>query len=86
MLPQGWQMLELVAHDPVGIRRGKQLTVAEPGRRPHRVRPHLCTRMRQRVATPLLRIGPPHWSADPHFDLMYHLRRVRVCEPTEDAV
>lgn len=46
----------------------------------------LIPRMRQRVATPLLRIGPPHWSADPHFDLMYHLRRVRVCEPTEDAV
>lgn len=46
----------------------------------------LIPRMRQRVATPLMRIGPPHWSADPHFDLMYHLRRVRVCEPTEDAV
>ncbi len=46
----------------------------------------LIPRMRQRVATPLLRIGPPHWSADPHFDLMYHLRRVRVCEPTDDAV
>jgi WS/DGAT/MGAT family acyltransferase len=46
----------------------------------------LIPRMRQRVATPLLRIGPPHWSADPNFDLMYHLRRVRVCEPTDDAV
>jgi WS/DGAT/MGAT family acyltransferase len=46
----------------------------------------LIPRMRQRVATPLLRMGPPHWSADPHFDLMYHLRRVRVCEPTEEAV
>src|SRR4051794_8009418 len=46
----------------------------------------LIPRMRQRVATPLLRIGPPHWSGDAHFDLMYHLRRVRVCEPTEDAV
>src|SRR4051794_3220851 len=46
----------------------------------------LIPRMRQRVATPLLRMGPPHWSCDPHFDLMYHLRRVRVCEPTDDAV
>lgn len=46
----------------------------------------LIPRMRQRVATPLLRMGPPHWSADAHFDLMYHLRRVRVCEPTDDAV
>ena len=46
----------------------------------------LIPRMRQRVATPLLRMGPPHWSGDPHFDLMYHLRRVRVCEPTDDAV
>ena len=46
----------------------------------------LIPRMRQRVATPLLRIGPPHWSGDAHFDLMYHLRRVRVCEPTEEAV
>jgi Uncharacterised protein family (UPF0089). len=46
----------------------------------------LIPRMRQRVATPLLRMGPPHWSGDAHFDLMYHLRRVRVCEPTEEAV
>ncbi|MBK5288824.1 MAG: DUF1298 domain-containing protein [Acidimicrobiia bacterium] len=46
----------------------------------------LIPRMRQRVATPLLRMGPPHWSADAHFDLMYHLRRVRVCEPTDAAV
>jgi len=46
----------------------------------------LIPRMRQRVATPLLRMGPPHWSCDPNFDLMYHLRRVRVCEPTDDAV
>jgi WS/DGAT/MGAT family acyltransferase len=42
--------------------------------------------MRQRVATPLLRIGPPQWSGDPHFDLGYHVRRVRACEPTIDAV
>jgi diacylglycerol O-acyltransferase / wax synthase len=46
----------------------------------------LIPRMRQRVATPLLRIGPPQWSGDPNFDLRYHLRRVRACEPTEEAV
>jgi WS/DGAT/MGAT family acyltransferase len=46
----------------------------------------LIPRMRQRVATPLLRSGPPHWSGDPNFDLQYHLRRVRVCEPTLAAV
>ena len=46
----------------------------------------LIPRMRQHVATPLLRMGPPHWSGDEHFDLMYHLRRVRVCEPTDEAV
>lgn len=46
----------------------------------------LIPRMRQRVATPLFRMGPPHWSADPNFDLPYHLRRVRVCEPSLDAV
>lgn len=46
----------------------------------------LIPRMRQRVATPLLRIGPPQWSGDPNFDLRYHLRRVRACEPTVDAV
>ncbi len=46
----------------------------------------LIPRMRQRVATPLLRMGPPHWSGDDHFDLAYHLRRVRVCEPTDAAV
>lgn len=46
----------------------------------------LIPRMRQRVATPLLRIGPPQWSGDPNFDLGYHVRRVRVCEPSVDAV
>ncbi|MFN8034411.1 MAG: wax ester/triacylglycerol synthase family O-acyltransferase [Acidimicrobiia bacterium] len=44
-------------------------------------------RLRQRVVTPPLRIGPPHWSADEHFDLEYHLRRVRAPEPaTVDTV
>lgn len=46
----------------------------------------LIPRLRQRVATPLLRMGPPQWSGDANFDLRYHLRRVRACEPTFDAV
>jgi diacylglycerol O-acyltransferase / wax synthase len=41
----------------------------------------LIPRLRQRVVTPVLRVGPPFWSADPHFDLSYHLRRVRAPEP-----
>jgi diacylglycerol O-acyltransferase / wax synthase len=41
----------------------------------------LIPRLRQRVVTPMMRVGPPCWSADPHFDLSYHLRRVRAPEP-----
>jgi diacylglycerol O-acyltransferase / wax synthase len=41
----------------------------------------LIPRLRQRVVTPLLRVGPPYWSADPNFDLSYHLRRVRAPAP-----
>jgi diacylglycerol O-acyltransferase / wax synthase len=41
----------------------------------------LIPRLRQRVITPPLRLGPPHWSADEHFDLSYHLRHVRAPEP-----
>ena len=41
----------------------------------------LIPRLRQRVVTPLLRVGPPCWSADPNFDLSYHLRRVRAPDP-----
>ena len=41
----------------------------------------LIPRLRQRVVEPMVRIGPPAWSADPDFDLAYHLRRVRAPEP-----
>jgi WS/DGAT/MGAT family acyltransferase len=41
----------------------------------------LIPRLRQRVVEPALRIGPPAWSADPDFDLAYHLRRVRAPKP-----
>lgn len=47
----------------------------------------LIPRLRQRVVTPFLHAGPPHWSADPNFDLSYHLRRLRAPEPaTFDTV
>jgi diacylglycerol O-acyltransferase len=46
----------------------------------------LIPRMRQRVVTPFLRMGPPFWSADPHFDLAYHLRRIRAPEPASAEV
>jgi diacylglycerol O-acyltransferase len=42
-------------------------------------------RMRQRVVTPMLRIGPPCWSAAPDFDLRYHVRRMRVPSPGDFA-
>jgi diacylglycerol O-acyltransferase / wax synthase len=41
----------------------------------------LIPRLRQHVVPTPLRAGPPYWSADPHFDLSYHLRRVRAPEP-----
>lgn len=41
----------------------------------------LIPRLRQRVVDAPLQIGPPHWAADPHFELDYHLRRVRVPPP-----
>ncbi|MCL4293418.1 MAG: diacylglycerol O-acyltransferase, partial [Acidimicrobiia bacterium] len=40
----------------------------------------LIPRMRQRVVSPMLHLGPPFWSADPDFDLSYHVRRVRAPE------
>src|SRR6267154_1637075 len=38
-------------------------------------------RLRERAVEPLLPLFPPAWSPDPHFDLGYHLQRVRVPEP-----
>src|ERR1700758_3085811 len=34
--------------------------------------------LRERVVRPPLPIDPPAWSPDPHFDLEYHLQRVRL--------
>jgi diacylglycerol O-acyltransferase len=35
-------------------------------------------RLRERVVEPPLPLVPPAWSPDPHFDLAYHLQRVRL--------
>ncbi|WP_433260412.1 wax ester/triacylglycerol synthase domain-containing protein [Actinosynnema sp. CS-041913] len=52
----------------------------------HLVRRHdrlsrVAPRLRQRVADSAVRLGRPRWEDDPHFDLGYHLRRVRLPEP-----
>jgi WS/DGAT/MGAT family acyltransferase len=41
----------------------------------------VITRMRERVAVPPFRMGPPRWAVDPWFDLDFHLRRVRAPKP-----
>jgi diacylglycerol O-acyltransferase / wax synthase len=38
----------------------------------------LISRTRQRVLEPALPVGPPAWVLDEHFELGYHLRRVRL--------
>ena len=35
-------------------------------------------RLRQRVVDDPLGVAPPRWEVDPHFDLSYHVRRVRA--------
>jgi diacylglycerol O-acyltransferase / wax synthase len=38
-------------------------------------------RLRQRVVSPPLRLGPPRWTVEPSFDLDFHLRRLRLTPP-----
>ena len=38
----------------------------------------MIPRLRQRVVVPPMRLGLPRWVVDPHFELDYHLRRVRT--------
>ena len=38
-------------------------------------------RFRQRVVEAPMRLGPPRWELDEHFDIDYHLRRVRAPDP-----
>ena len=44
----------------------------------------MIPRLRQRAAAPPLRVAPPQWVIDPHFDLDYHLRYVRC--PSEGSL
>ncbi len=46
---------------------------------------HTIPRLRQRVLTPPMRIGPPRWAEDPHFDLDFHLRRIVVTQVRTSA-
>ncbi|MFE3001623.1 wax ester/triacylglycerol synthase domain-containing protein [Nocardia sp. NPDC059246] len=38
-------------------------------------------RFTERVVEPIIPTGPPVWSADPNFDLSYHLRRISLPAP-----
>jgi diacylglycerol O-acyltransferase len=38
-------------------------------------------RLRQRVLSPPLRLGPPRWTYEPNFDLSYHIRHFRLPAP-----
>ncbi|MDQ1519730.1 MAG: diacylglycerol O-acyltransferase / wax synthase [Actinomycetota bacterium] len=44
----------------------------------------LIPRLRQRVLSPPLRIGPPRWTVDPGFDLEFHMRRFRLPPPADE--
>jgi WS/DGAT/MGAT family acyltransferase len=42
----------------------------------------MVPRFRQHVVEPVFGLGQPTWIVDPNFDLSYHVRRVRLAEPT----
>jgi len=41
-------------------------------------------RLRQRVVADPLGLAPPRWEVDPHFDLHFHIRRLRAPEPGDE--
>ena len=45
---------------------------------------HLVPRYRQKLRTTPLRLGPPVWVDDPHFDIRYHIRRTALADPGGD--
>jgi len=47
----------------------------------HKWASELIPRVRMKVVDPPLQIQPPVWVEDDHFDLNYHLRRLRAPEP-----
>jgi len=46
----------------------------------------MVPRFRDRVRDPLAPFATPVWERDPAFDLHYHLRRLRLVEPTHQAL
>ena len=46
---------------------------------------HLVPRYRQKVRFPPLRVGPPVWIDDVHFNLEYHVRRTALASPGGEA-
>jgi WS/DGAT/MGAT family acyltransferase len=44
----------------------------------------LIPRLRQRVVSDPLGLAPPRWEADPHFDLHFHVRRLRAPAPGDE--
>lgn len=46
---------------------------------------HLVPPMTRRLASVPLGLDRPYWVRDPHFDLGYHVREVRLGEPGDDA-
>lgn len=44
----------------------------------------LVPRYRQKLRTVPLRLGPPMWVDDPHFDIRYHIRQTALPEPGGD--
>ncbi|MGH0036380.1 MAG: wax ester/triacylglycerol synthase family O-acyltransferase [Myxococcota bacterium] len=44
----------------------------------------IIPRLRQRVVSDPLGLAPPRWEVDPHFDLCFHVRRVRAPEPGDE--
>jgi hypothetical protein len=43
----------------------------------------VAPRMTHRIVKPPGALAPPRWSPDPHFDLTFHLRRVRLPDPAD---
>jgi diacylglycerol O-acyltransferase len=64
----------------VGIFEGPPPTSAEM-REAVEPKLHLVPRYRQKVRTPPLRVGPPVWIDDPHFNLEYHVRHTGLPAP-----
>ncbi len=46
---------------------------------------HLVPRYRQKLRFPPLRVGPPVWIDDRHFNLDYHVRRTALASPGGDS-